>query len=442
MLTSCNGAGLSINDRKILFECIKGNGTGTTGLLSQYSTSHALWSDFERRFLAVQVGVGNFQSLPIHYDSFLKGLQAKTGEEARVRDIQLSVKFIFENLCRSAKHGTAEEKDAISKHVRYEAHAQTGGPVFENMKEDHLERKYGSIWTADGALRLQHRCRLEDTHSSQDAQDHPLGPVCLLLVALFVDKHNVTKLNKRSLYSVVMFVKNIDSGPLQFLHSMIVAYIPFPSSLTDLGTRLSKPNTRHIRRMAVQQTMQHLLASATSGGTIFTMTCPDSKVRRFRIAIIGNADHPEVCMQTSGRSGTGIVGGSARPDPQCNLLLRHSGFYRRPDSATLIQPRTASKVLAVYENVALETTLKAKELILKENSLNMPPSAWLNAPFVQLPHGNQDVDSEPDVIAVPVRSNAGGKVVTVGLSVENFGFTIYFRSSISTALTLGPSLIC
>lgn len=422
MLTSSNGAGLSGKDRKNLFDFVKAG-----GLMRQFESSHALWSDFERRFIAVQHGIGNFVGLPIHFESFLKGTDAKTGEEARVRNLKLSIMFIFDNLCHTAKHGSADEQRIISDHMRYEAQAQVCGPLCELMDTEVPRREYGSIWSGDAALRLQYRCRSEDTWSSQDGAEHPLGPVCLLLVSLFIDKHNVTKMNKRSLYSVVMFIKNIDSGPLQFLDSLIVAYIPFPSSQTDLGTRLTEPKTRRIRRMAVQQTMKNLLGSATSGGAVFTMLCPDSKVRRFRIGIMGNADHPEVCMQTGGRSGTGLILGSAMPDPQCNMQLRHSEFFMRPDDAALVLPRTAVEVLAIYQRVSLIKTLDDQERMLKENSLNTPPSAWLEAPFVSPLKDREGVlQVEPDVIPVPVRSIADGRIVERSMFIAKFGFQNLF----------------
>lgn len=167
--------------------------------------------------------------------------------------------------------------------------------------------------------------------------------------------------------------------------------------------------------------MQELFEPFLQEDPVFSMICPDGIERRFVLCCFGIADSPEVCMQTSGRGGTGIVKGVVVPYPQCRKELRHSLLYETPSTATPSLPRTTASNSNVYKTASTANTVSDAESILKAASLNQPPSAWLQLPDVAVTH-----EDEPGTIEVPARDAASSTVSDVLLPVLAFGFQSLF----------------
>lgn len=114
--------------------------------------------------------------------------------------------YIMGDLLRVLKTANSKEALEIKRGILYEAHVLVG----KDFAGGDTERLFGGPETADAFLRFQDRARREDP--ADDGTIAKYGAICLLICYLFIDKHNTTKLNKRSLYAVVPFVKNLING--------------------------------------------------------------------------------------------------------------------------------------------------------------------------------------------------------------------------------------
>lgn len=201
--------------------------------------------------------------------------------------------FIMEELCRLQREGSVKEREAVRTEIVYEAMVLFGRPF--NDVDGPAERLFGQPETADAFVRLQDRARRDDKAGQHTIARY--GELCILLCHLFIDKHKITKMNKRALYAVVLFLKNIVSGSLRLQYAFVIAYIPYPSSLTDAGEKIPDSVMPSLRRLSAHQTIGTVIEKLRRR-KVYTLLCPDGKKRRFLVSI-GNAvlDSPELRLQ-------------------------------------------------------------------------------------------------------------------------------------------------
>lgn len=84
----------------------------------------------------------------------------------------------------------------------------------------------------------------------------------ILPIQLFIGKANVTRLNNRQMYPVVLYLLCF-SKKLQNVLAVNVAFIPIFGKYSTSGRRLSDEVVRLARNKAVQDTLETLLCNRT-----------------------------------------------------------------------------------------------------------------------------------------------------------------------------------
>lgn len=193
--------------------------------------------------------------------------------------------------------------------------------------------------------------------------------VVYLPFQLFIDKANVSRLNKRSMYPVVLYLLCFSRKVRRAL-AVNVGFVPIVHSKNLTGKELSKEVTKHARSTVIQQGLDSLLQPITSSLTL-TVNFPDGearKIRPFLLSVV--ADAPEVAVLSSFRYGVR----TAFPCPRC-FIARESLGFTQPD---LDLHRAAVELSDIYSQVPFLPTQGRRDHYLKSLSLRLPKSILLS----------------------------------------------------------------
>lgn len=147
-----------------------------------------------------------------------------TGGTSRVRNLELQVRFVFDDLNRLQVSDTNEKKTRVASDFSYRAYVS----YREDYDRKGKHRLFGGQETAAIWLRLQDRYRAADGSSS------PVEKLIhVLMCSLFIGKHNVTKVRKQVFHDEVVFLKMLSNSELQFVYSTAVAHLAVSSKCDD-----------------------------------------------------------------------------------------------------------------------------------------------------------------------------------------------------------------
>ena len=190
-----------------------------------------------------------------------------------------------------------------------------------------------------------------------------------LPLQLFIDKANVTRLNKRSMYPVVLYILCFSRQVRRHL-AVNIAFIPVVSNLSSTGKKLSSEITKQARCSAIQQTM-HALLGPLKEDLVLDAVFPDRVKRTFTPVLFSIvADLPEMAVLYSMRYGVN----TAYPCSRCHVQSVEIDSLD-PRNANVKQ---AGALQRVYRNLCALRTKGEQNRYMKALSLRNPPSVLLS----------------------------------------------------------------
>lgn len=189
--------------------------------------------------------------------------------------------------------------------------------------------------------------------------------IIILPIQFFIDKANVTKLNKRSMYPVVLYLICFSRKVRRRL-AVNVAFVPVVKDISETGKRIPRAIGKQARATALQKTLSILLRPLTAELRLDVCFPTDKRVRvtPFLISIV--ADAPEAAVLLSSRTGVK----TAYPCPRCYVPKEKLGSLDQGDVAL----KTAAELSNWYKKIEQLPTKGEQESFLKMMSLRQPAS--------------------------------------------------------------------
>lgn len=185
---------------------------------------------------------------------------------------------------------------------------------------------------------------------------------------LFIDKANVTRLNKRSMYPVVLYLLCFSRKVRRAL-VVNVAFVPIISKYEQSTKMLSKDKRKLLQNAVLQGTLK-LLLEPIQEDLKLNVELPDQQRRSatpFLLSII--ADAPEVAVLMSSRYGI-----STNYPCQLCYVMNDNLWQLTPDD----QNFKSSKAINMRYDAILKLPTARREHFLKALSLRLPKSTLLS----------------------------------------------------------------
>lgn len=309
-------------------------------VLRKWRTAKSFWEDHEQRLQFALRRTGRWKKVAV----------------TSVRDdIPIYYSYI-RNLPDTIVHIIETAELTYDGPISYWSRNQKITPTF--VYDVDGRRRIDDFYSADDLMYVQRALCLRAGKSS-----HMFMPV-----QFFIDKANVTRLNKRSMYPIVMYLLCFSRSVRRQL-AVNVGFLPVVRNVSITGRRKSDEITKFARASALQETLG-LLLELLKESLCLRARFPDGVTREFTPFIFSvTTDLPEMAMVSSVKYGLN----TAFPCPRCFVSLANVDERYPPDAV----PRSASRILSWYNQIERKPLKRDRDAFLVKFSLRLPPSIFL-----------------------------------------------------------------